>query len=63
MLNPKKVLEIGVGNGFVSNYLKQRKKDVVTADIDAGLSPNVVSSVPSFLLPTLHLMWLHVLRY
>ncbi len=44
-LNPKTVLEIGVGNGFVSKYLKERKVNVLTLDIDKRLSPDVVGSV------------------
>ncbi|AEM78220.1 class I SAM-dependent methyltransferase [Thermoanaerobacter wiegelii] len=44
-LNPKKVLEIGVGNGFVSKYLKERGVNVVTLDIDERLKPDAVGSV------------------
>jgi len=44
-LNPKTVLEIGVGNGFVSKYLKERKVNVLTLDIDKRLNPDVVGSV------------------
>lgn len=44
-LNPKKVLEIGIGNGFVSKYLKERKLNIVTLDIDNRLNPDVVGSV------------------
>jgi len=29
-LNPKKVLEIGIGNGFVSKYLKERKVNILS---------------------------------
>ena len=29
-LNPKNTLEIGIGNGFVSKYLKQRGFNVIT---------------------------------
>lgn len=43
--NPKRVLEIGIGNGFVSSYLKDRGVNVVTLDIDARLKPDVVGSV------------------
>lgn len=43
--NPKKILEIGIGNGFVSSYLKERDLNVVTLDIDAKLMPDVVGSV------------------
>lgn len=44
-LNPKSVSEIGVGNGFVSKYLKERKICVVTLDIDERLNPDAVGSV------------------
>ena len=45
LLNPKSILEIGVGNGFVSKYLKQRGFDIITLDIDRRLSPDVAGSV------------------
>lgn len=44
-LNPKKVLEIGIGNGFVSKYLKERKVNVLTLDVDKRLNPDIVGSV------------------
>jgi len=44
-LNPKKVLEIGIGNGFVSKYLKERGVNILTLDIDKRLNPDVVGSV------------------
>ena len=39
------VLEIGIGNSFVSNYLKERKVNVITVDIFDELNPDVVASV------------------
>lgn len=42
---PKSVLEIGVGNRFVSDYLKKQGIKVTTADIDKRLKPDVVCSV------------------
>jgi len=42
---PNKFLEIGLGNGDVSSYLKNRKINVKTFDIDKGLNPNVVGNV------------------
>ena len=33
-LNPGKVLEIGIGNGFVSNYLISRELKTITMDVD-----------------------------
>lgn len=44
-LNPKKVLEIGIGNGFVSKYLKERKVNILTLDVDKRLNPDIVGSV------------------
>lgn len=46
-LKLKKVLEVGIGNGFVSRYLKEKGLDVTTLDIDQELKPDVVSSVLS----------------
>ena len=44
-LKPEKVLEIGIGNGFVSQYLKNRKINVVTLDIDERLKPDIPGSI------------------
>ena len=44
-LQPKEVLEIGIGNGFVSKYLRDRGIDVTSLDIDKTLNPDVVGSV------------------
>jgi len=44
-LNPKRVLEIGVGNGFISKYLKERGVNVITLDIDKRLNPDVTGSI------------------
>lgn len=41
----RKVLEVGVGNKTVSNYLKERGIKIITADIDPSLNPNHVCSV------------------
>ncbi len=38
---PQRVLEIGIGNGFVSTFLRQAGIDVVTADINPELKPDV----------------------
>lgn len=45
LLNPSEVLEIGIGNGFVSRYLRDRRINVTTLDIDKELKPDVVGSV------------------
>ena len=42
---PKKVLEVGIGNRTVSDYLRKLKIKVITADIDKALSPDYVVSV------------------
>ncbi|AEF95799.1 class I SAM-dependent methyltransferase [Methanotorris igneus] len=43
---PQKVLEIGPGNGTISNYLKKICKiNVTTVDIDKNLNPDYVCSV------------------
>jgi len=43
--NPQSILEIGIGNGFVSNYLKHIGYNITTIDIDRRLHPNIVGSV------------------
>ncbi|MCX9010305.1 MAG: methyltransferase domain-containing protein [Candidatus Methanoperedens sp.] len=44
-LNPTKVLEIGIGSGFISKYLKERKINVITLDIKKELKPDVCGSI------------------
>ena len=44
-LDPQSVLEIGIGNGMVSNYLKGRGLDVTTLDIKERLRPDIIASV------------------
>ncbi len=44
-LNPKEVLEIGIGNGFVRNHLKEKGIKIKTLDIDKRLNPDVAGSV------------------
>ena len=46
-LRSNKVLEVGIGNGFVSQYLKKKGINVVTLDIDHDLKPDIVGSVLS----------------
>jgi len=43
--NSKKVLEVGFGNGTVSDCLKRAGLEVTTVDIDAGLNPDHICSV------------------
>ena len=44
-LSPKTVLEIGVGNKLVSDYLKKIGLRVTTCDFDISLKPDVVADV------------------
>jgi len=44
-LNPKNILEIGPGNGFISDYLKKRDFNIKTLDIDKDLKPDKLGSV------------------
>lgn len=44
-LRPKNVLEIGIGNKLVSDYLKKRGINVTTVDINQDLEPDFVCSV------------------
>lgn len=42
---PENVLEIGMGNGFVSSYLRARGLDVVTLDVNPALGADVLGSI------------------
>jgi len=44
---PETVLEVGVGNGMVSDYLKKLKFKVTTVDLDEQLKPDYVADVRS----------------
>lgn len=44
-LEPDSVLEVGIGNGFVSKYLKERGINITTLDFDRKLNPDTVGSV------------------
>ena len=44
-LKPKKVLEIGIGNRFVTRYLREKEVNVTTLDITHNLRPDVAGSV------------------
>jgi ubiquinone/menaquinone biosynthesis C-methylase UbiE len=44
-LKPRYVLEIGVGNRFVSQYLMEKRINIVTLDVDKRLRPDVIGSV------------------
>ena len=42
------VIELGIGSGFTSNYLRSKNIDVLTVDIDKNKSPDIVSDAISF---------------
>jgi len=44
-VSPKITLEIGIGNSFVSNYLKKAGLNIITLDINEKLSPRVVGNI------------------
>ena len=44
-LKPEKVLEIGIGNKTVANYLKQQGVNIETCDFDEGLGPDYVADI------------------
>lgn len=51
-MRPKSILEIGPGNGLVSSFLKRSGIDVVTADINPALEPDIcapLSEIPTHL--------------
>lgn len=41
----KTILEIGIGNSFIRDYLKKRNLNIITIDIDLNLKPDIVGSV------------------
>ena len=45
LLNPKEVLEIGIGNKFFTNYLMDRGYKITTLDIDHLLEPDIVGNI------------------
>lgn len=42
---PENALEIGMGNGFVTGYLRARGMDVVTLDVNPALGADVLGSI------------------
>lgn len=44
-LDCRKILELGIGNGTVSNYLKRMKLDLTTFDINEELEPDYVGDI------------------
>jgi ubiquinone/menaquinone biosynthesis C-methylase UbiE len=47
LLAPSKILEIGIGNKFVSKYLLERNMKVITLDIEESLKPDISGSIQS----------------
>ncbi len=50
-LAPKNVLEVGIGEGVVAEYLKGSGIELTTLDIDASLAPDIVGDVRKIPLP------------
>jgi len=44
-INKPKILEVGKGNGFVSDFFKKAKFDFVTFDINQNLQPDIVGNI------------------
>lgn len=44
-LNPDSVLEIGIGNKTVSNYLQQNEIKIETCDFDKELKPDYIADI------------------
>ncbi len=42
---PKKILEIGVGDGTVSSYLRNANYDIITCDFDKNLKSDVLGDI------------------
>lgn len=43
--HPRRMLEIGIGNGFVSTFLKKIGIEVITVDINPALGADICSSI------------------
>lgn len=51
-MKPQSVLEVGIGNGFVSTFLKKAGYKITTADINPSLEPDIcapLDEIPNFL--------------
>ena len=44
-LDPKSILEIGVGSKFLYRYLKSKNYDITTADYDISLRPDIICDI------------------
>lgn len=51
-LAPKRVVEVGIGNGFLTRALRAYDVQVTTVDFDGSLRPDVVASVDALPLPS-----------
>ncbi len=47
-LNPKTVLEVGKGTGFLSRYLELLGVEVTTLDVDPLTEPDIISDIRDF---------------
>jgi SAM-dependent methyltransferase len=45
LINPSKILEVGIGNGFTSTFLKCAGFDITTVDINPELEPDICSPI------------------
>ncbi len=50
--SPEVVVEVGVGSGFLRDYLRKRGVEVVGVDVNEALSPDVVGDVTALPLAT-----------
>lgn len=50
-LKAQDILEIGIGNGLVSSYLKSLGSKVITCDFDQAIKPDIVADVRHIPLP------------
>ncbi len=46
-----RILEIGVGSGFTSNYLKSKNYQVKTLDIDPAKNPDIIANLVEYEYP------------
>ena len=44
-LKPERILEVGIGNGFVSKYLRDKGANIITLDCQSRLKPDVAGSI------------------
>lgn len=43
--NPDSVLEVGIGNGFVSDFIRKKGLNITTVDFDKELNPDYTASI------------------